>query len=65
MTAQENDLDHHIRDNHIRDNHLDIDVVLSDIRRHVSIDGREPSMVEAKALYRHWFIVVVDDQEAV
>jgi hypothetical protein len=29
-------------------------VLLFDIRRHVNIDGRQPTLAEAQALYRRW-----------
>ena len=34
--------------------HAGIAVVLFDIRRHVAIDGREPTLDEAQALYLRW-----------
>lgn len=34
---------------------VDVAVVLFDIQSHVSIDGREPSLAEAKQLYSRWF----------
>ena len=33
---------------------VDTAMVLFDIRRHVSMDGRDPNLAEAKALYRRW-----------
>ena len=33
----------------------DVAVVLFDIQSHVSIDGHEPSLDEAKRLYLRWF----------
>ena len=44
-------------------NHLDVAVVLFDIQRHISINGNEPSLDEAKALYHRWFLVDPDDGE--
>ena len=39
-----------------------IAVTLFDIRRHVSINGREPNALEAKRLYMRWFRVDPDGQ---
>ena len=58
MTVPGNDVGYDLRDNH-----LDIAVVLFDICRFVSVDGgREPTLTEAKALYRRWFLVEPDNQ---
>ncbi len=35
---------------------LGVAVILFDIRRHVNIDGREPTLAEAQALYLRWIV---------